>query len=301
MLSAPSGRTSPQPTTVLTPLGGLERGGGEDLSPTSPIELRPPTKEVVAGSALVDRRPLPFRFGDRGHGAAHWSRTPSGTAQGAVDTSLQGCGLAGSRQAQPRYGDSVVGVNRTGRSRASPGVAHSKQGPEGRVDQTLEMFASSQHGRVVGLLTLHVGDRHVAHELAQEAMVRLCQHWHRVKDMDEPQAWLTTVALNLATSRFRRRAAERRAVTRSGPAAQVVEPDTAGALTVRQALQSLPPRQRTVLVLRFLEDLSVMETARLMNCAEGTVKSLTSKGVAALRENANLSPHHLLEECESAG
>lgn len=150
----------------------------------------------------------------------------------------------------------------------------------GRLDE----FAASQHPRLVSLLTLHVGDRYTAEELAQDAIVRLCQHWPRVRGMDEPQAWLTRVALNLAASGFRRRAAERRAVSRVGTGRDAVDPvDTAAAVAARRALMALPRRQRTVLVLRFYEDLSVAETARLMGCAEGTVKSLTSKATAALR------------------
>jgi RNA polymerase sigma factor (sigma-70 family) len=102
--------------------------------------------------------------------------------------------------------------------------------------------------------------------------------------MDRPEAWLTTVAVNLATSKLRRRSAERRAVARAATRTVGSEPfDTADAMSVRAALLRLPIRQRTALVLRYYEDLSVAETARVMGCADGTVKSLTSKAVDALR------------------
>jgi RNA polymerase sigma-70 factor (sigma-E family) len=159
------------------------------------------------------------------------------------------------------------------------------EGEEASGEQELAVFAAREHTRLVALLTLQVGDVYTAQELSQDAIARLCQHWTRVRKMDNPQAWLTRVALNLATSRLRRRLAERRASQRFMQTAGPAEPpqDEAAAIAIRDVLKSLPPRQRTVLVLRFYEDLSVSDTAVLMGCAEGTVKSLTSKAVAGLR------------------
>jgi RNA polymerase sigma factor (sigma-70 family) len=68
----------------------------------------------------------------------------------------------------------------------------------------------------------------------------------------------------------------------------VVEPQTTDVVAVREAVSALPPRQRTVIALRFYEQLSVAETAELMGCAQGTVKSLTHKAVSRLRTQADL-------------
>ena len=115
-------------------------------------------------------------------------------------------------------------------------------------------------------------------------MIRLCQHWPRVRMMDDPVAWLTRVAINLSTSRLRRRAAERRALGRGFRDPETVDPpNTETNLLVRQAVASLPRRQRTALLLRFFGDYSVADTAAVMGCAEGTVKSLTSKALQALK------------------
>lgn len=152
------------------------------------------------------------------------------------------------------------------------------------MDPDLAAFAAANHRRLVRLLTLHAGSADVAQELAQEAMIRLCQHWPRVRTMDDPVAWLTRVAINLSTSRLRRRAAERRALGRGFREPETVDPpNTETNLLVRQAVAGLPRRQRTALLLRFFADYSVSDTAALMGCAEGTVKSLTSKALQALR------------------
>lgn len=153
----------------------------------------------------------------------------------------------------------------------------------------LTAFCAREHRRLVGSLTLHCGDPHVAAELAQEALVRLCADWDRVRQLAAPGAWLHRVAINLASSHYRRRRAERGAVARFGRR-QVEDAggDLAGALAVRRAVAALPLRQRTALVLRYYSDLSVEQTAEAMGCAPGTVKSLTSQALTALRAGAGL-------------
>ena len=146
-------------------------------------------------------------------------------------------------------------------------------------------FCRELHPRLVSALALHCGDRDVASELAQEALARVWERWSSVSQMDAPEAWAYRVAFNLAASRYRRRSAERRARTRLGPAdEQVHEPDATDALAVRAAVASLPPRQRAAVILRYFADLSVDQTAEALQCAPGTVKSLTSQAIASLRD-----------------
>jgi RNA polymerase sigma-70 factor, ECF subfamily len=76
-----------------------------------------------------------------------------------------------------------------------------------RVDEQLATFCEAEHAQLTGLLTLVTGDRHIAEELAQEALERACSNWPRVHVMDNRRAWLRLVALNLAASRYRRRRA----------------------------------------------------------------------------------------------
>lgn len=146
-------------------------------------------------------------------------------------------------------------------------------------------FCRAQHGRIVGLLSLYCGDAAVAEELAQDALARVCRDWRKVRRMDYPEAWASRVAINLANSHFRRRAAEKRARERlaARPAAEAGAIDTALALSVRQAVAALPPRQRTALLLHYFCDLPFARVAELMDAPEPTVKSLARRGIARLR------------------
>lgn len=149
---------------------------------------------------------------------------------------------------------------------------------------TPEAFCADVRGPLVGTLELYVGQRATAEELAQEALVRAWQWWGQ---LDHPRAWTYRCAFNLARSGFRRRQAERRANARvSSMASRVdVDPDSADAVAVRAAVAELTPRQREVVLARFYAQLTVAETADVMACAEGTVKSLTSQAITALRRS----------------
>jgi RNA polymerase sigma-70 factor (sigma-E family) len=148
-------------------------------------------------------------------------------------------------------------------------------------------FCHRVRPRLVGMLSLLCGDGDTAEELAQETLARVWLRWSRVRELDEPlaTAWTYRVGVNLANSWLRRRIAERRARARLDARATDahLDPDPADAVTIRRAVAALPRRQRTALVLRYYADLPVAEVAALMGCAPGTVKSLTSKALTALR------------------
>lgn len=151
------------------------------------------------------------------------------------------------------------------------------------VEPALAALTRELHPKLVGMLALSTGDRHLAEDLAQETLIRLHQHWSSVRSHPNPTAWASRVALNLSGSWWRRRGAERRANQKvdGRPAAAPVDP--ADVLAVRTAVASLPRQQRAVIALRFYQGLSVRETADVLGCPEGTVKSQTSTAVAALR------------------
>lgn len=138
----------------------------------------------------------------------------------------------------------------------------------------------------MGALTLYCGDRRLAEELAQEALARAWADWRRVRRKDYPASWLYRVAINLARSHFRRRAFQNHVQLRLATETEttVENPSIEDALEVRQAVRKLPRRPRTALVLRYYLDLSVREVATIMDCPEGTVKTLTHKAVNLLRQ-----------------
>lgn len=162
----------------------------------------------------------------------------------------------------------------------------------------LEAFCEANKQRLVGLLTLHCGDGHTAEELAQETLARVCIRWRSVARMGNPEAWMFRVAINLANSNFRRKAAERKAKSRLQPDGFHRDPDVADALAVRQALARLPKRQRAVLVLRFYADLPTRDVADALDMPEGTVKTLTHRGLKSLRTSINPA---VLKEAPNAG
>ena len=146
-------------------------------------------------------------------------------------------------------------------------------------------FCRRVRPRLVGALVLYCGDAAVAEELAQEALLRAWTRWPRI---DDPEPWTYRVAFNLARSRFRRLAAERRAHGRVGVEPGFVLPDLAAAVAVRDAVADLPDRQRAALVARFYLGLDVAGAARALGCAPGTVKALTHQAVERLREVLSL-------------
>lgn len=158
-------------------------------------------------------------------------------------------------------------------------------------DDSLERFCTVQHVRLVGMLDLLVGNLAVAEELAQEALARAWMSWWRVRRYDNPEAWLHRVAVNLAMSHFRRRAAERRATARlDDPADAVEDTDVASAVALRAALARLPERMRTAVVLRFYVDLPYAEVASRMRLAEPTCRSFVNRALERLRHDLQAIP-----------
>ena len=148
----------------------------------------------------------------------------------------------------------------------------------------IEDFCRDRYPKLVGALSLYCGDADVAEELAQEALMRAVRDWRKVEKMDSPEAWVHRVAVNLANSFFRRRAAEARAKKRLGAEAEkTIPPVRAEDVALRQAVAALPRRQKAALVLRYFAGFSVRETAEALACPEGTIKTLTHKAIATLR------------------
>ncbi|MFI9009994.1 SigE family RNA polymerase sigma factor [Actinosynnema sp. NPDC053489] len=126
------------------------------------------------------------------------------------------------------------------------------------------------------------GDWHLAEDLAQTTLLKLYRAWTRVVRLDAVDAYWRKVLLRTAIDHGRPLKRQERPVA-SLPDVPGSEADPGGGVDVRAALASLPPGQRAAVVLRYWEDRSVAQTARLLKCSQGTVKSQCAKGLAALR------------------
>lgn len=130
---------------------------------------------------------------------------------------------------------------------------------------------------------LMCGDWHLAEDLVQNVFVKVHLHWHRIRRQDAFDGYLRTALFRtfIDSRRLKWR--------RESPAEYLPDAEAPGSApsddrdVLVAALRRIPPRQRAVLVLRYWEDLSVEETAGLLGCAAGTVKSQAAKGLAALR------------------
>jgi RNA polymerase sigma factor (sigma-70 family) len=154
----------------------------------------------------------------------------------------------------------------------------------------VEQFCTAMYGRLVGALSLAYGDRELAEELAQDALSRVVERWDQIRVLDDAEGYTIQIGFNLGRSWWRRRAAERRAHGRLAPRpVHDDEDDVAQRVALQQAMAKLSPRQREAIVHRYFLGHGVGETARWMRCAEGTVKALTSQGIAVLRADLGVS------------
>jgi len=137
--------------------------------------------------------------------------------------------------------------------------------------------------RLAFLLT---GDHADAEDLVQDAFVRVAVRLGDLRDPAKFPTYLNRTLVTMAASRFRRRKREQNALKRSSASAAIkFEAITESNDLVWQSLLSLPPRQRAALVLRFYLDLTEEQTADALGCPRGTVKSLWSRGLKAMRQS----------------
>ena len=127
------------------------------------------------------------------------------------------------------------------------------------------------------------GSPHEAEDLVQEALARTMRRWHRM-DLSDPVAYVRKVMVNTHLTRWRRWGSR----VQLGDVPEAMADDdglrrSQDRDALNRALAGLPPRQRAVLVLRYLEDLPDDEIADLLGCRPGTVRSQASRGLSALR------------------
>ncbi len=142
----------------------------------------------------------------------------------------------------------------------------------------------AERGKVLlATSVLLAGNRTAGEDLLQAALERLMRHWSRVHG--DKEGYLRRTLYHLAVDQWRRRKRRPEVLAEIEPPSQ---PDGTDALHLRQALvqalATLPPKQRAVLVLRYWEQFSEAEAAETLGCSVGAVKSSASRGLSRLRE-----------------
>lgn len=147
----------------------------------------------------------------------------------------------------------------------------------------LDALVAERGDALLATAVLLTGSRTAAEDLLQAGLERLMRHWNRVRG--DKEGYLRRTMYHLAVDQWRSRTRRPEVLAGVEPPAR---PDGTDLLHLRQALiqalATLPPRQRAVLVLRYWEQCSEAEAAEILDCSIGTVKSTTSRGLARLRE-----------------
>lgn len=130
------------------------------------------------------------------------------------------------------------------------------------------------------------GDPELAHDLVQDALVKVVVHRRRVEAADHPRAYLRKILLNTHRDRRHRPTLGEDEKVSPDPAEDVVE-----RAVLVAAMTQLSPQQRQVVALRFFDDQSVAQTAALLGCSQQTVKTQTSRAVATLRAHPQLQDY----------
>ena len=158
-------------------------------------------------------------------------------------------------------------------------------GAAGDADEVLGRLFRDEYARLVGLARLLIDTRAEAEELVQEAFARTFAAWDRLDDPDAALPYLRTTVVNLARGGLRRRATVRRTPVPGTPDAPGADATVAASEAQREvlaAVRDLPERQREVVVLRYLLELSTADTADALGIAPGSVKTHLHRALATL-------------------
>jgi RNA polymerase sigma-70 factor (sigma-E family) len=153
-------------------------------------------------------------------------------------------------------------------------------------EQEFAEYFAARRDAVRRTAYLLCGDWHRADDLAQTAFVSLHRRWRKIQDRGALDAYVRRSVVRAMIDETRRPWRRERFVEQLPEVVGDGEVGDAVATrsTLIDGLRRVPPRQRAVLVLRFLEGLDVAGTAAALKCSEGTVKSQTARGLSTLRE-----------------
>ena len=160
-------------------------------------------------------------------------------------------------------------------------------------DEDFRDFMRGRWSAMVRLAYTLTGDQGHAEDITQVAFANAYASWGRVSHAGDPDAYVRAIVIHENSKRFRKQRVHedlRAAVPERGADAN---DSLAEQAALRHALDRLGPRQRAVVVLRFWLDMSESATAQALGCSVGTVKSQTSRALATLRKDAEITEGEL--------
>jgi len=160
-----------------------------------------------------------------------------------------------------------------------------------QTDLSFEAFVDARASSLLRTALLLTGQNKAeAEDLLQLALEKAYRHWARICRTGEPERYVRRILANASTDRWRRLSRYPEQSMAAGGWAEPAAPDHAVLIADRdyllRALAALPPGQRAVIVLRYFDDLSEGETAHMLGCSLGTVKSQAAQALGRLRQAA---------------
>ena len=160
--------------------------------------------------------------------------------------------------------------------------------------ELLEVLFRRHYVALLRLAVVMLGNREAAEDAVQEAFVALHRNWRSLRDPAAAEAYLRSAVLNRSRSWVRRQATQRAArplmlVRDQQESAEdtTVGRDEIGSLVA--AMRTLARRQREVLACRFVLEMSIAETAQLLDISAGSVKAHTHRGLQALQQRIEVA------------
>lgn len=144
-------------------------------------------------------------------------------------------------------------------------------------------FVAARRDVLLRTAYLVCGDWHRAEDGVQASLIKLYRAWPRVRG-ETAEAYARKVLIRTVIDEGRKGWFRRERAYAAPPREPSIPATDESRVVALSALAKLPARQRATLVLRFWEDLSVEETAQVLRCSAGTVKSQTSRGLQTLRD-----------------
>lgn len=149
--------------------------------------------------------------------------------------------------------------------------------------ESFPAFYRREYPKMVAVAAAVSGNRGIAEDLAQEAMIRAHRHWDRISTYERPGAWVRRATINLALSASKRGSLEVQKLLRLGRPATLPEPEVMDE-TIFTAVAKLPGKQRAAIALHYLEDRSIEEIASILEISSSTARVHLHRGRQTLAD-----------------